>query len=109
MNDDTLHENAIASRELEFRFTTGGSERVLVSIYSPRPAEEPEMWWCPYSIIGNKVHKIFRMAGIDAIQALTLTLATIPVELEWLSRKHEGEFLFLGEHGHCFSEIPSQQ
>ena len=67
------------------------------------------MWWCPYSIIGNKVHKIFSMAGIDAVQALTLTLATIPVELEWLSQKNNGEFLFLGEHGHCFSKIPRQQ
>ena len=108
MNIDIADEDAIATRELEFRFNAGSSERVVVSIFSPRPAEEPEMWWCPYSITGCKIHKVMRMAGIDSVQALTLTLGVIPAELDFLAKKHDGEFLFLGESGHCFSAIASQ-
>jgi hypothetical protein len=98
----------IAIRELQFQYAAGGSEAVRVSIGVPVPAEEPETWWCTCTIVGTNIQKSFPTGGIDSVQALTLALASLPEILEFLSRKHEGEFHFLGEPGHCFSIVASQ-
>lgn len=98
----------IVSRDLEFRFSTGEVEPVRISIEAPVPAEEPGMWWCAYSIAGTTIQKSFRLAGIDSVQALTLVLATMPAELERIAKRCQGEFWFLGEPGHLFSEVRGQ-
>ena len=95
-------------RDLEFRFSTGEIESVRISIETPCPANEPDMWWCDYSISGTTINKTFRLAGIDSVQALTLVLATMPTELERIERSLQGRFWFLGELGHLFSEVRTQ-
>ena len=98
----------IAVRELQFQYAAGSSEAVRVSIGIPVPAEEPETWCCTCTIIGTSIQKSFPTVGIDSVQALTLALGTLPDILEFLSRKHEGEFHFLEERGHCFARVASQ-
>lgn len=99
----------IVSRDLEFRYSSGEVEAVRVSIEAPVRSEEPDMWWCAYSIKGATIQKSFRLAGIDSVQALTLVLATMPAELERIAKKNQGEFWFLGEPGHLFALVKSQE
>ncbi|NQD35731.1 hypothetical protein HPT27_01775 [Permianibacter sp. IMCC34836] len=49
----------VVSRDLEFRFSTGEVEAIRVLIEKPFPADEPETWWCAYSITGSTIKTEF--------------------------------------------------
>jgi hypothetical protein len=71
-------EDPIATRKLEM-----GRDEVIVTIGKPKFFEGD--YFCPYSIeyTGNK--KVGRSFGVDAVQALQLTMKKIGVDLLHLS------------------------
>jgi hypothetical protein len=105
MSKETEASGMVAHRDLEFVRAAGDREPVRVSIFVPVPGELEGQWWCECVIEGKSFRKPFRIAGGDSIHALTLTLTTIPEELEQLSQRHNGVFHFLGEAGHEFHRL----
>jgi hypothetical protein len=81
--------DVIAERQLVLR-KDNGSIDVTVKIGRPELASSGVDWTCPYEIwFGDKCRSM-AMRGIDSIQALQLTIATLDVELEHGARKYAG-------------------
>jgi hypothetical protein len=93
----------LASRKLRFVKSDGSSEEVMLNVGAPTQFNEEGDWHCPYQICSARHSKINAMVGIDSLQALTLTMKTLDVELNYWERKHDGRFYFLDEIGHCCS------
>jgi len=93
----------IAVRSLEME-ANGIISELLVSIGKPRPMDDAKDFIVPYRIEGGDVARAFYMAGVDAFQALQLTMRALGVELEVLNQEpgrtirwecgEEGEFGF---------------
>ena len=55
-----------------------GAEEVVVTIGKPQPFEDGEDYFCPYSIEHAGQKKVSYAGGMDAVQALQLTMKTLP-------------------------------
>jgi len=92
----------IAIREMLFVGNDGSSEAVTLKIGTPCACDEPEAFICPYEISSKKHSRLFGSVGIDTVQALTLTMKTLKVDLDYWEKKFDGELHFLDEKGHGF-------
>src|SRR5277367_1061234 len=81
--------NAVAERQLTLRNDKGQID-VRVRIGKPELDASGENWKCPYEIWFGESCKTMAMHGVDSMQALQLTIATIDVELEVGAKKHSG-------------------
>lgn len=89
----------IASREMEFRYEDGRTERLLMRIGIPYEYGHGFDWCCPYELATESDRKLFGMFRIDSLQALELTMKTLNVEIDYWERTKKGKFFFLGEQG----------
>ena len=89
----------IASREMAFVYSDGRKEKVFLKIGMPFEYGEGLDWCCPYEIGTKSSKKLFGMFGIDALQALELTMKIIGVEIEQWEKSKKGKFYFLDEEG----------
>ena len=90
----------IAVRNLVFVYDNDMSETTTVKVGLPYASDEPNAFICPYEISSESHSKLFGMVGIDAIQALDLTMKILKTELDYWERKYSGKFRFLDEVGH---------
>jgi len=81
---------SIAERKLEVRQGNGKTETVVVQIGLPVKMEPDGDFCCPYSISSRARTKLRGVLGIDSVQSLALTLATIRNELEAFEEKEKG-------------------
>jgi hypothetical protein len=81
--------DVIAERQLQLRMDNGSID-VTVKIGRPELDSSGENWMCPYEIWFGDNCKSMAMHGVDSIQALQLTIATLDVELEYGARKRAG-------------------
>jgi hypothetical protein len=88
--------DVIADRRLELR-TDKGSIDVTVKIGRPQSGPSAEDWICPYEIWVGDERRSMEMHGIDSIQALQLTIATLDVELRHSARKYAGTLFHYDE------------
>ena len=89
----------IASRELIFVSSDGSKEEAFLRVGMPYEYTKSLDWCCPYELGTASEKKIFGMIGIDALQALELTMKTLSVEIEHWERKKKGKFHFLDKKG----------
>jgi hypothetical protein len=88
----------IAERTMVFVRNTG--ERESASLYVGLPVMIGEdTWYCPYALCTDSAKKTFGMHGIDALQALELTMKTLSVEVAYWEKSKKGKFHFLDEEG----------
>jgi hypothetical protein len=91
--------NVIAERILEF-WAPGRktSKRVTVRIGAPECLGRRDDWAVPIEIIGPGKDQIRKMryGGVDAVQALVLTLAILPTELKLIANAAGGKLTFFG-------------
>jgi hypothetical protein len=79
MNDPQLGE-VIGERRLE-GIAKGLPVEVTVRIGKPVPHQQAD-WICPYEIASTTFSQKFFAAGVDSIQALSLAMVAIGVELK---------------------------
>lgn len=89
----------IASREMEFRYEDGSTEKFWLRVGVPYVYGDDFDWCCPYELGTESNRKLFGMFGIDSLQALELTMKTLKVEIEYWERTRKGKFYFLDEEG----------
>lgn len=89
----------IASREMEFVFADGRREKAFLKVGAPFEYGEGYDWCCPYELGTESGKKLFGMFGIDALQALELTMKTLGVEIKHWEKAKKGKFYFLNEEG----------
>ena len=89
----------IASREMEFIFDDGTKEKASLKVGMPFEYNKDLDWCCPYELRTESSRKLFGMIGIDALQALELTMKTLSVEIEHWEKTKKGKFYFLDEQG----------
>jgi hypothetical protein len=89
----------IALRVMEFVFEDGGKEMAFLKVGMPFEYGEDLDWCCPYELSTESGKKLFGMFGIDALQALELTMKTLSVEIEHWEKTKKGKFYFLNEEG----------
>ncbi len=85
----------IAEREVLLTRATGAAEPFKVRIGRPVVGDGPDEWRCPYQIEGMGRVKTLAMSGVDAIQALLLTLQVILPELDHIAKREQGIFSWL--------------
>lgn len=81
------------------RSLKAGAEPVVVTIGKPEPFEDGGDFYCPYSIefLGKK--KVSYAGGMDAVQALQLTMKKIGVDLAHLKTPADSPVTWLDELG----------
>lgn len=89
----------IATREMEFRYEDGRTEKFLLKVGAPYEYGDGFDWCCPYEVGTDSDRKLFGMFGIDSLQALELTMKSLKVEIEYWERTRKGKFFFLDEEG----------
>ena len=89
----------IAVSEMEFITNDGRKEKAYLKIGKPFEYSKELDWCCPYELSTESHKKLFGMIGIDSMQALELTLKTLPVEIEHWEKSKKGKFYFLGKEG----------
>jgi hypothetical protein len=90
----------VASREMEFIFDDDGrKEKIFLKVGIPFEYGEGLDWCCPYELGSESDKMLQRMFGIDALQALELTMKTLSVEIQHWERSRKGKFYFLDEEG----------
>ena len=85
--------NVVAERRLQLR-KDGESIDVIVKLGMPVMDESGENWKCTYEIWFGDRCQSMAMHGIDAMQALQLSIATLDVELEHGVKKYQGKLYF---------------
>lgn len=81
-------------------FVKDSGEREAASLRVGLPVKlDEQTWYCAYELRTVSRHRLFGMHGIDAIQALDLTMKTLGVEIDHWERSQGGKFHFLGEAG----------
>lgn len=88
----------IADRIMVFVHDTGEREDASLRVGLPVKIKD-ETWCCPYEICTQSRVKTFGMYGVDALQALELTMKTLSVEVDHWERHQKGKFHFLDEEG----------
>jgi len=81
--------DVIAERHLELR-VAGESVAVSVKLARPKMDASGENWICEYEVWFGDSCRSMAMHGVDAMQALQLSIATLDVELEHGARKRKG-------------------
>lgn len=89
----------VASREMMFHFDDGRTESLSLKVGMPFEYGNGLDWCCPYELKTETNTKLFGMFGIDALQALELTMKSLKTEIEYWERSKKGKFFFLGEEG----------
>ena len=89
----------IALREMTFVYDDGRTEAASLKVGKPIPSEEFDAWCCPYELCTVSHRTIHAMVGGDPLQALELTMKTLPVEVQHWEKSKRGKFWFLGEVG----------
>ena len=87
--------DAFAERLLELR-TEIGSIEIAVKVGRPEPDPRGD-WTCQYEIGFGETTRRGATHGIDSMQALQLTIATLDVELEVGAKRLKGKLYHLGE------------
>ena len=82
----------IAQREVLFTRASGETAIVHVRIGKPVVGDDPNSWRCPYQIESMGRVKTVAMSGVDAVQALLLTLQVILPELDHIAKREQGTF-----------------
>ena len=88
----------IAERTMFFVRNSGEREAASLLVGLPVMIEE-NTWYCPYELRTESERKVFGMHGIDALQALELTMKTLSVEVAHWEKHKKGRFHFLDEEG----------
>ncbi len=88
--------DVIAERHLELR-SDGRVVSVIVKIGRPSPGQSGEHWVCPYEVHFGNQCKARAVHGVDSLQALQLTIATLDVELEYGANKRGGALFHYDE------------
>jgi hypothetical protein len=88
-------DDIIAEREVLFTHQDGSAENVMVRIGRPVIGDSPDLWHCPYQIAGSGWARTFAISGVDAMQALLLTLQVILPELDHIAQRENGKFSWL--------------
>ena len=89
----------IASREIEFIFEDGRKEKAFLKVGCPFEYGDGFDWCCPYELSTESSKKLFGMFGIDALQALQLTMTVLREEIEFWEKSKKGKFYFLDKEG----------
>jgi hypothetical protein len=89
----------IAERQLRFEAPGEAPRDIVVKVGKPvrDPTAKHETWVCPFQIQGLDREEPMGIFGADALQALLLSVHTIPVELAAYAREAGGRFLQYGE------------
>lgn len=69
------------------RLLSAGAERIVVTIGKPRPFEDGNDYYCPFSIEHAGKRSISYAGGMDAVQALQLAMKKIGMDLEHIGRQ----------------------
>jgi len=88
--------DAIAERRLELR-SEHKTVDVIVKLGRPVRDASRDCWMCEYELRFGDITKNMAMYGIDALQALQLSIATLDVELDHGAKKHGGVLWHLDE------------
>jgi hypothetical protein len=99
MTRDVELGEVIAERQLKFEAPGVGLRDVVIKVGRPirEATDTRETWMCPFLIEGLGHPRAIRIFGADALQALLLSLHTIPVQLAAHARDVGGRFLQFGE------------
>ena len=81
--------DVIAERQIELRLI-GEAVAVTVKLGRPRVDDSGENWVCEYEIWFGDSCRSMAMHGVDSMQVLQLSIATLDVELEHGARKLKG-------------------
>ncbi|MFK2903331.1 hypothetical protein ISP17_05105 [Dyella ginsengisoli] len=92
----------IAERIMVFVHDTGEREDASLRVGLPVRIKD-ETWCCPYELRTQGRVKAFAMYGVDALQALELTMKTLRVEVDHWERHRKGKFHFLDGEGAAIS------
>lgn len=75
-------------RRLELK--GNGALDVLVRLgSSTQNTMHPDLWQCPFQIVGLGDENVHLVSGVDGIDALFVALGTIAVHLQAAQRRHE--------------------
>lgn len=91
----------VAERTMVFVRKAGERESASLRVGLPVMIDE-DTWYCPYELRTDSATKVFGMHGIDALQALELTMKTLGVEVAYWEKSKSGRFYFLDEEGAGF-------
>jgi len=81
----------IATRTLLLLRDNTAALEVLVLLGKPQAGPDHQYFYCPYQVKGVGEEKMKSVYGIDAFQALQLTLSILGVELEVLNKELGGK------------------
>jgi hypothetical protein len=84
--------DAIAERRLELR-ADGGLIQVVVKLGRPERDDTLDAWKCPYQVSFGDSCREVAVYGVDSMQALQLSIATLDMELR-LEAKSRGGVLY---------------
>jgi hypothetical protein len=87
----------IAERKLTQLHDDGPPTELVVLLGKPKQTPGYEDYYCPYQINGAGDRKVWYSCGIDAFQALQLTIRSIGVELEVLNKRLGGKLRWEGD------------
>ena len=82
----------IATRELHIE----GSAKVRITIGTPREFPEGDNFFCPFQILGIGNETVRYAGGVDAVQALVLSLQAIGAYLYTSAEFKAGRLTYLG-------------
>lgn len=88
----------IAERTMLFVRHTGEREAASLRVGLPVKDEE-NSWLCPYELRTDSAKKVFGMYGVDALQALELTMKILSLEVAHWEKSKGGKFHFLDDEG----------
>jgi hypothetical protein len=90
MSDRPPLGEVIAERKVTFTRANGATETLKVRIGKPVMGESPQEWRCPYQIEGLGRVRTMAISGVDAVQALLLTMQVILPELDHIAKRENG-------------------
>lgn len=88
----------IAERVLTLLHDDGNTTQVFVRLGKAQASPEGDEYYCPFQIVGVGDEKVRQIFGIDAFQALQLTLRAISFKLHY-HRRQSNLVLYCWEQG----------
>ena len=93
----TERPDILATRDLRYRRADGPEETVTVTLFQPTRLTDMD-WSCAFEVCTReRVRRSVR--GVDALQALVLTLHILPLELRSIAELEEVEFVDAADLG----------